>query len=363
MLSITETIKKINTGLKKISDGDLLSTIDIISKDELGSVGNGINIMAGNLKSMIHTIADTSFNVGSNVEKVNNSILRFDNNIKTISETIENLSGITQELSAATDEIGTTMYSLDKSAVNIQEKARDCYNIAEGINKKTETTITNMNYAKLNTENVLIKAEADLEVSLDAVKSVDKIHILSEAIMQITQQTKLLALNASIEAARSGEFGKGFSVVADEVKKLSEQSTLTAVQIQEVVKDISSSVGELSRHSEKILYYVKTDVLKEYSNVIEYGSDFSHDAGTFKDFAQNVSNMSDTLSQIVQRLVVTINEMSKSNNFSANEIQTIASDILSLRDESEKIVEEIDHVAGNMKELGKETQQFLYKEG
>lgn len=359
MLSITSTIHKINYGLKKISEGDLVSVIDIDTKDELGAVGIGINSMIGKLKNMIHSIADTSYQVGSTVEMVNNSILRFDNNIRTISGTIENLSGITQELSAATEDIGMSMNILDETAVNMQVKAKDCFNIADNINEKTEITINNMKQAKNNTENVLFKSEEELEKSLIAVKSVEKINILSEAIMQITKQTSLLALNASIEAARAGESGKGFMVVADEVKKLSEQSKITAIQIQSVIKDISTSVDELASNSKKIMYYMKTNVINEYSNVIEYGNDFANDAGVFKSFAENVSNISDNLSQVVQKLVVTITEMARANHFSAAEIHNITSDIIGLKDESGMIVEKLNEVTNHITELRNGSKQFI----
>lgn len=359
MLSITGTIRRINQGLLIISDGDLACSIEVDSKDELGKVGKGINTMVGNLKNMIQTITDTSYKVSTTVEMANSSIIRFDNNIKTISGTIENLSGITEELSAATEDIGTTISLLDESAVNMQGKAKECYLVADNITEKTVVTISSMNIAKRNTESVLEKSEADLAKSLIAVKSVEKIHLLSEAIMQITKQTSLLALNASIEAARAGEAGKGFVVVAEEVKKLSEQSKITATQIQQVVKDISSSVEELSMNSRKIMSYVKTDVIKEYGSVIEYGNDFAKDASQFKGFAESVSNVSDTLTQTVQKLVVTINEISKANTFSATEIQNISSDIIDLKNESGTIVEKINYVADHMLELSKESKKFI----
>lgn len=358
MMSITGNIKKINKGLEKMAEGDLMFTVDVPSNDELGIVGNGINFMAKNVRDMIKTISTTSLNVENTVEQVNGSIIRFDENIKTISGTIETISGSTEELSAATEEMTSTADGLDNSTLEMQRKAQECLNIASNISVKTEITISNINKAKQNTENMLFNTQADLENSLEAIKSVDKIHLLSTTIMQITTQTNLLALNAAIEAARAGEHGKGFSVVADEVRKLAEESKIAATQIQNVVKDISSSVGTLTQNSEKIIDFIKTNVMKEYSNVIKYGNDFAKDADTFKNFAENINNESISLSQLVQMLLLTINEIANANNHSASEIQNIVGETMKLNNESSRIVEGINNVKEEMVDLVKESKKF-----
>jgi methyl-accepting chemotaxis protein len=358
MMSITSNIKKISEGVKRIADKDLTGTIIVDSKDEIGAVGLGFNHMVENLKNTLNTISTTSSNVGETVDKVNESIIRFDKKVHTISETIENLSGSTEELSASAAEIDATAVSLDESALSMFEKSKECYRVADDINEKTRVTLKNIQEAKSNSENVLRTTEAELEKSLEAVKAVDKIHILSEAILQITKQTNLLALNASIEAARAGEYGKGFAVVADEVKKLAEQSNLTASQISEVVNDIATSVEELTKNSKKLLQFIKTNVIAEYGNMMEYGNGFGNDSQTFKEFAQSVSTLSDILSKSVQTLVITIGEMAKANTYSATEIQNITSDILELKNESASVVNEINNVADNMIELEKESKQF-----
>lgn len=359
VFSITESIRKINVGLKRIAENNLQENIKVESKDELGTVSVGFNYMVENLKNTLHAITETSTHVGDAVDKVNEGIVHFDHKIQAISGTIENLSGSTEELSASAEEIRATAGNLNESATGMQEKARECFVVAENIYTRTGNTIENIKNSKTNTENMLRVTEMELEKSLEAVKAVDQINLLSEAIMKITHQTNMLALNASIEAVRAGEAGKGFTVVADEVKKLAEQSNQTALQIQNVVETIAVSVGELTTNSKNFMQFVRTNVIAEYGNVIAYGNDFADDAQTFKEFARTVSGLSDTLSQSVQTLASTISEMAKANSYSAAEIQQITTNVLEMKQDSALLVNEVQNVSDNMENLEGESKKFV----
>ena len=359
VFSITENIRKINIGLKRIADNNLQENIKVESKDELGTVSIGFNYMVGNLKNTLHIITKTSENVGEAVDKVNEGIVHFDHKIQAISGTIENLSGSTEELYAAAEDIKTTAGSLNESAIGMQEKAKECFVIAENIYTRTGDTIENIKNSKKNTENILLVTELELEKSIEAVRAVDQINLLSEAIMKITHQTNMLALNATIEAVRAGEAGKGFSIVASEVKNLAEQSNQTALQIQEVVEKISQSVGELTANAKNFMQFVRTDVIAEYRNVISFGNDFANDAQTFKQFAHTVSGLSDMLSQSVQVLASTISDMANANSYSATEIQQITSNVLDMKEESALLVNEVKNVSEHMVNLEGESKKFV----
>jgi methyl-accepting chemotaxis protein len=358
VMSITGSVEKINSGLDKMANGDLAAVIGITSSDELGAISCGINHMAANIGNMIRSITDASVNINNTVKQENESMQRFDGNIKSISHTIEVLSGNTEELSAATEEMAATADGLDNSAQVMRQKAQECLDIADSIRKRTGVTIGNMNHARQYTQNMLSSAEAELEKSIEAVKAVDKVHLLSQTIMQITTQTNLLSLNAAIEAARAGEHGKGFSVVADEVRKLAEESKNAATEIQAVVKEISSSVKSLSQNSEKIVLYIKTNVIKDYGNIIEYGNDFTKDADIFREFAEGINADTNSLSQSVRMMAETINEIASGNGHSTSEIQNILAGIINLNGESGSVLGGINQIRDEMAGLIEKSRSF-----
>src|SRR5690606_28179125 len=118
--------------------------------------------------------------------------------------------------------------------------------------------------ARDKTMGVYQDAREEIENALKASKEVEKINILSNAILQISEQTSLLSLNAAIEAARAGEAGKGFAVVADEIRKLAENSNATVGEIQAVTENITKAVGLLIDKVSLIIEFLEKDIKRDY---------------------------------------------------------------------------------------------------
>ena len=106
-------------------------------------------------------------------------------------------------------------------------------------------------------------------------QSVDKINALTGDILSIAGQTNLLALNASIEAARAGDAGKGFSVVASEISQLSDSSRDTATNIQTINTLVIETVHELTDHANDLVNYIQETILPDYDSFVDAGMQYS----------------------------------------------------------------------------------------
>ncbi len=217
LLTVTNyAFRSINKGImfaKKISEGDLTAKLKINSKDEMGELSKALNIMIKHFKEMILDMRKSALQMEEFAEEINAS---------------------TQDYELIADRQKQSAELIGDSINNISTNIELSHN-----NTVSTEMIAKNAMKKLNEGNKLVG---------DTIKSMNEIANHISIIGEIAERTDILAINASIEASRAGDAGKGFSVVAQEVRQLSEQSSKAANQINEISLQgvsISASTGEM----------------------------------------------------------------------------------------------------------------------
>ena len=142
-------------------------------------------------------------------------------------------------------------------------------------------------------------------------KEVEKINLLAGQIQEIADQTNLLSLNASIEAAKAGESGRGFAVVADEIAKLANQSTESSSDILTIAKQVNESVEVLTGSIVRILEFVEKNVVEDYNSFIKSSDEYSSATEEIEAFMQHVNNEIETVRDDIEMITKSISAINQ----------------------------------------------------
>ncbi len=209
-----------------MANGDLTRRVRLTSRDELGTIGNSFDAMADSFSRAIQKVAESSTQVATAAEQVNSTAIRIATGAEEVAAQSATVATAGEEMSATSGDI-----------------AQNCQMAAEGAQRASQSAQTGAEVVEA-TIAVMSQIAAKVQESARTVESLgarsDQIGAIIGTIEDIADQTNLLALNAAIEAARAGEQGRGFAVVADEVRALAERTTRATREIGEMIKAIQN---------------------------------------------------------------------------------------------------------------------------
>lgn len=364
-LGVNKGFSEIKKGINHLANGDFtykFPALYLKRKDEFGVVVSDTSSMMVSVSKLIQAVQKESHSIYDLVSDIIAKVNHLNTEIEGISSSTEQLAINMEETSDSSKEMTeSAQVALDTSSLLFQ-RAEGGKNEAIQIKNRANDIQTNVNVSISKANNVLNSMNEKLAQALEEIKVIDQINVLADSIMEITSQTNLLSLNASIEAARAGAAGRGFAVVASEIGSLATQSKETVNKIQSITNLVTDASNNLIKHTKDILNYLSTDVTNDYKSFIDVSNKYHEDAQYVEELVSEFDARALEMSEIIEGINGIISNVYDSALNGAEETGIIATKNTEITSNSEYILDLINNAKNSVLKLDSELANFKTNE-
>ncbi|MEM7182904.1 MAG: HAMP domain-containing methyl-accepting chemotaxis protein, partial [Spirochaetota bacterium] len=286
---ILKPIQKLIIGMSEASKGDFTTKVAIQSRDEFANLGIQFNKMLENVRSLVKNVNHHSNKAVSAIQDITGLISKTVDMSNIIFSNMQEANQITQEQTNMIHDGNNLVSSLINQINRVDELSNETSKMTFQSMQTINTGMEVMEQQKLmmkNNKNASEQVNTEIQILLEKSKEIGSIIKL---ISNIAKQTNLLALNAAIEAERSGEYGRGFSVVAEEIKTLAEESGKSTQKINNLITQIQSNIGLASQEVQTSLAIVNQQEDTVNTTVT-----------TFENIHSSVSEATDNIKKVLE---------------------------------------------------------------
>lgn len=352
---IVKPITKISAVMSDVAGGNLRNKVEHQSKDELGLLSNAVNEMINQLTLIVQNIKGKSDSAAESVATTEKSLNEVSTASDEITRAITQIAGNNDGMVGEMEAIKTAMSDMDLIGSTLKDIVQE-NNVAadntykSAISGKSAVDIASGSLSEV-TNTVKFATDAISKLTERSAQIGDMVQVIEG----IASQTNLLALNASIEAARAGENGRGFSVVADEIRKLAEESSNAAAEIISLIENIESettvTVNTMQVNEEQVIEQIETIKVaeKELNQIVEEAEKSKAKSDELKELSEKIKEETESISQAIMQITdsIQVNAANTEEVTASTEEQNAT--LVLINEMNKKLVDDVKELAERVK--------------
>lgn len=333
MSKFTKSIKRLNDKVKELAsgEGDLTKKIDIYSRDEIGEIAGYVNQFIDQIRMLVKDVSNSIEGIRKAGEELG----------VTVNDNTQIMSHMNREI----EDIGANMEKSELSSKSMSENLADSAEHITTFAENVEAICKVVRQANENAQRTSLQAKENRQNAMNSIKELQvrmektsqdtqkimQVKEIAEEIGTIASQTRMLSLNAQIEAARAGTMGSGFAVVATEVGKLSDEIDRAVTEINNINGQVESAVVMMTEVLEEMIRFVSEDVVNDYDSFTALGEEYGTTTSEIHkqmteiglqstEISKTISNINEDvqgITQMVSDIVETTNDLTHSNELIA----------------------------------------------
>ncbi len=354
---ISRPIIAVTNRMQRITEGDLSEPALVVkTKDEVGQLTEATNTMSDIWNRLLKQIQTVSNDVAAHSEALMQSSTEVKTGTEQIVDTVTEIASGTEVQASNASDVATTMTEFILKITDVNHSSTDVQQYSQNVMALTKEGqgLMNASTEQMTSINHIVK---DAVAKVDELsKQTQDISKIVAVIQDIAAQTNLLALNAAIEAARAGEQGKGFAVVADEVRKLAEQVAVSVDDITGIVQKIQQESNMVSSSLENGY----EEVEKGTTQIASTNETFGHIAEAVYSMSTNIDSMTKKLEDVVQNTVninKSVDEIAAVSEQSAAGIQETSATM----EQAASSMDEIKNSSANLADMAENLNDLVRK--
>ena len=343
-VSVRKSLAPMETMKKFVKEKVIGTQICHKQKNEIEEIRYLIQEMEDKFIGVIRQTKAESDNIHERMQGTNNKVVSINENIMEIGAAMEETGANIDSQTANITMINEACGSAAQSIIHLADEAQEMAANAKEVACRVESMAKELLEDKESATQVAAESKERMQKAMQGAEVIGEIANVSSAIQEIASQTNLLALNASIEAARAGEAGKGVAVVAEEIKKRSEDTGEEISKVNDLTAKVFESVKALSRESNAVLEFINGTVMSDYNKLETLVTEYQKDTGYYNQASESIGASAES----VRDSVDSINEMIDSISMAQKELSDAAT---SVNENLQKITYSSENMSQETKEV------------